>query len=114
MPVRWPDGWPEPGGLSLDMKVVAPGPYTPEREPAPAPGHGRDDFDAPALAPHWVGLRRPPASVSSLAARPGWLTLAGGAATLDSAEPTFIGRRPQHHHCRVRARVDAAPAVEAG
>ncbi len=38
-------------------------------------GTGRDDFDVPALAPHWVGLRRPPGSVSSLAARPGWLAL---------------------------------------
>ena len=110
VPVQWRNGWPVPGGLSLDMEADPPGPTA----PTPLPALSRDDFDAPVLAPHWVGVRRPPASMSSLATRPGWLALAGGAATLDSAEPTFVGRRQKHHHCRVSARVHAPPAIEAG
>ena len=110
VPVQWREGWPVPGELSPEMEADAPGPAA----PIPVPPHGRDDFDAPVLAPYWVGVRRAPSTVSSLAVRPGWLALAGGAATLDSAEPVFVGRRQQHHHCRVRALIDAAPAVEAG
>ncbi len=106
-PVRWEDGWPVPGDLALEMPI-APGP--PERPRPPA----REDFETPALGPHWVGVRRPPDAQSSLTTRPGWLVLHGGEAALDAPEPTFVGRRQQHHLCRVRARVDASPEVGAG
>ncbi len=106
-PVHWEDGWPVPGDLALEMPV-APGPTG-----APQPP-GREDFDLPALGTHWVGLRRPPGAVCSLSARPGWLVVRGGEATLDSPEPAFVGRRQQHHHCRVRAPMEAGPAGEAG
>ena len=106
-PVRWEDGWPVPGDLALEMPV-APGPTEVQQ------ALGREAFDRPALGPHWVGLRRSPHAVSSLTTRPGWLVLHGGEATLDSPEPTFVGRRQQHHHCRVEARLEAGPAAEAG
>ncbi len=106
-PVQWDGGWPVPGNLLLEM-AVAPGPNEMEH------AQGREDFDLPVLPPHWVGVRRPPGAVSSLTTCPGSLVLQGGEAAVDSPEPTFVGRRQQHHHCRIRASVEAAPSTEAG
>ena len=107
-PVDWVNGWPVPHDVQLEMDGGPPGPT------APAAPAGRDDFDTFELGPRWVGVRRPPHAVSSLRSRPGWLVLKGGEATLDSPEPVFVGRRQQHRWCRVRARVDAGAASEAG
>ena len=106
VPVQWVDGWPVPSDVALEMPA-APAPSQPLSRPA------REDFDG-ALAHHWVAVRRPPRDVSSLAARPGWLVLQGGAMTLDSPEPALVGRRQQHHHCRVKTHVDVTTAEEAG
>ena len=106
VPVRWEEGWPVPGDPALEM-ASAPAPRAPLHAP------GRETFDA-ALGHHWVGVRRPPSDVSSPASRPGWLVLHGAEQTLDMAEPVFVGRRQQHHHCRVTTRVDAMSATEAG
>ncbi len=108
VPVQWHDGWPVPADPALEMTATTPGLVESVQ------AQGREDFDAPTLGPIWVGLRRSPAMMSSLTDRPGWLVLHGGEATLDDPEPTFVGRRQLHHHCRVSARVDAAPATEAG
>ena len=107
VPVRWEDEWPVPGDPTPEM-ATAPGP---SKAVQPA---GREDFELPVLGHHWVGVRRPPDAMSSLTARPGWLVLRGGEASLDSPEPTFVGRRQQHHYCRCSTRVEAAPAAEAG
>jgi xylan 1,4-beta-xylosidase len=59
----------------------------------------RDDFDAPGPHPRWISpFRRP-----SLGDRPGWLALRAGGESPDDA---FLGRRQQHHACRVRALLD--------
>jgi xylan 1,4-beta-xylosidase len=90
--VRWIDGWPVP---------------EPVAELAPAePVTDRDDFAGDALAPHWLALRQPPQAVGSLRERPGWLTLHDTGHGMDDPLPAFIGRRQQHHRCRVRALVD--------
>ena len=107
VPVQWEDGWPVPGDPSLEMAT------------APASGEPSSDvrtrdFDAPTSGTHWVGVRRAPSDVSSLAARPGWLVLHGGEATLDAPEPAFVGRRQQHHHCRVADPRRCVAATEAG
>ena len=107
VPVRWEDAWPVPGDPAPEM-APTPGPSEPAR---PA---DREDFELSVLGHHWVGLRRRPDAVSSLTERPGWLVLRGGEAGLDTPEPTFVGRRQQHHYCRCSARVEAAPAAEAG
>jgi len=107
VPVRWVDAWPVPGDPMPEM-AAAPGPLE------AVPPAGREDFELPVLGHHWVGVRRPPDTVSSLAARPGWLVLRGGEVGLDTTEPTFVGRRQQHHYCRFSARVEAEPSVEAG
>jgi beta-xylosidase len=99
VPVRWADGWPVAGPVE-------------ERHPAPAAWHplppepGRDDFDAETLAPYWISPRSRPDGSWSLTERPGRLTLHATGPTLDRPGCTFIGRRQQHHDCRVSARLD--------
>ncbi|MGW0086854.1 glycoside hydrolase family 43 protein [Streptomyces sp. NPDC003393] len=98
-PVRWVDGWPtvDPVG---------------ESHPAPAAWHpfparsGRDDFDAPALAPYWLSPRSRPDGSWSLSRRPGWLTLTATGDSLDRCGHTLVGRRQQHPDCRAAARLD--------
>ncbi len=107
-PVDWVNGWPVPHDVQLEMDGGPPGPTVPVATAE------REDFDTLELGPRWVGVRRPPQAVSSLRSRPGWLVLKGGEPTLDSPEPVFVGRRQQHPWCRVRARVDAGAANEAG
>lgn len=100
-PVEWDeDGWP----------VLAP---VPERHAAPGGAWhpvpdvpARDDFDAPALAPHWISPFARPEGSWSLTERPGRLLLTATGPTLDSPGHTFLGRRQQHHDCRVTAEID--------
>ncbi len=107
-PVDWVDGWP----------VVEPvEPVVGRRPPGPAPPIdviGRDDFDRSDLDARWIGMRRHPSDLTSLADRPGWLTVRGGDTTLDDDLPALVGRRQQHHGCRARASVDPGSASEAG
>ncbi|MFE6362859.1 glycoside hydrolase family 43 protein [Streptomyces sp. NPDC057806] len=104
-PVEWVDGWPYVG--TVRERYEAPAalhPFPPE----PA----RDDFDAPVLAPHFISPRRRPEW--STAERPGWLTLHAAGDSLDRPGHTFVGRRQQHHDCRVATRLDGAPGSRAG
>ena len=107
-PVDWVDGWPVFGDLLLEMERRPPGPVE------PVDWSSRDDFDTRALHPRWLAVRRPPSEISSLDARPGWLSVAGSDATLDDVEPAFVGRRQQHLLCRARTLVDVGTAAEAG
>jgi len=108
-PVEWDaDGWP----------VVAP---VPERHEAPGgawhpvePVPACDDFDGPALAPHWISPFARPDGSWSLTARPGWLTLTATGSTLDSPGHTFVGRRQQHHDCQVTAVIDPGEGTAEG
>lgn len=103
LPVEWVDGWPEAGPVQ-------------ERHPAPAAWHplpqepARDDFDAPALAPHWISPRSREDDSWSLGHRPGWLTLHATGDSLDRPGHTFVGRRQQHPDCRAQARLDPGPS----
>ncbi|MFG6198376.1 glycoside hydrolase family 43 protein [Nonomuraea sp. JJY05] len=95
-PVRWEDGWPVVGPVE-------------ERHPAPAAWHplppepARDDFDEPSLRHGWISPRGRPDGSWSLTERPGRLTLHATGPTLDRPGHTFVGRRQQHHDCRVTA-----------
>ncbi|MGP4112625.1 glycoside hydrolase family 43 protein [Streptomyces sp. 4N509B] len=99
-PVTWVDGWPVVGELSL-TPPAPPWPLTPAPT-APV----RDDFDADVLAPYWISPGHHPAQRLTTTKRPGWLTLEAGDPSLDDPDVTFLGRRQQHHSCRVRALVD--------
>jgi beta-xylosidase len=76
-------------------------------QPVPVPP-ARDDFDGADLRLCWISVRSRPAHAWSLKDRPGWLTLHAQDGSLDDASVSFVGRRQQHHACRVRALVDAA------
>ena len=107
-PVEWVDGWPEVGPVEIDMVSRPTG-----RVESEYAGE-RVDFDQPTLDHRWAAVRRPPATLSSLDERPGWLSLNGTDATLDSTYPVLLARRQQHQTCRVRCLVDLADADEAG
>jgi xylan 1,4-beta-xylosidase len=96
----------EPVELEVDRRPAGPS--------GPAGLGGRDDFDGPTPAPRWIAVRRHPSELTSLATRPGWLTLHGTDATLDDETPVLVGRRQQHHWCRTRTLVDAGSSSETG
>jgi xylan 1,4-beta-xylosidase len=107
-PVTWVDGWPVVGHVESDMEVRPPGSGDPVNLQT------RDEFAQGPLHPRWLAYRRPTEAFSSFDRQPGWLTLAGTDATMDSSEPAFVGRRQQHHRCRFRASVEAGTSAEAG
>ncbi|KAB2341576.1 glycoside hydrolase family 43 protein [Actinomadura rudentiformis] len=111
--VTWgDDGWPTVGPVELNPASTPAGTTTSTET---AGGRSlRDDFDAAALHPSWITVRRPLDNELSLARRPGWLTLIGTSATMDDPEPVFVGRRQQHHRCRARSLIDADGCAEAG
>ncbi|MFF5225338.1 glycoside hydrolase family 43 protein [Dactylosporangium sp. NPDC000521] len=96
-PVRWVDGWPVAGPLTLDLPEVG----WPLHPVAPDPV--RDDFSSAALHPRWVSLRRPPALAADGS---GGLTLRAAGGSLDDLDVTLVGRRQQHLACQVRTLID--------
>jgi beta-xylosidase len=107
-PVEWIGGWPVVGEVRTSVDHRPPG------AAAPVDGHDCEEFDGPRLHPCWLAVRRPPSSFASLEVRPGWLSITGSTADLDDPHPAFLGRRQQHHLCRVRTLVDPGAASEAG
>ncbi|MGW2595569.1 glycoside hydrolase family 43 protein [Streptomyces sp. NPDC001515] len=102
-PVRWEDGWPLPGPVELRAEA-------PALEPHPWPGEPeRDDFDAEALAPCWVTVRRWRPETVRLDERPGHLVLHAHADSLDTPGAVFVGRRQRDPDCTARTRVEVAP-----
>jgi beta-xylosidase len=113
--VEWAHGWPVVAQVQIDSPVRPPGAPTPLAESP------RDEFEGDDLHPWWVTVRRPWGEFADLTTRPGALTLHGadasGGPTLDTTLPVYVGRRQQHHACRVAAPVDianVAPGAEAG
>ncbi|MEV7214372.1 family 43 glycosylhydrolase [Kitasatospora cineracea] len=100
-PVTWDeDGWPAVAPVA--ERHPAPGGAW---HPFPAPP-ARENFDAPALAPHWISPHARPDGSWSLTAHPGRLALTATGPTLDRPGHTFVGRRQQHHDCRAATRID--------
>lgn len=130
-PVTWsPDGWPVINGggpIALEMQVDRPLPGTAVTgnsgrgkaadELAPAQAlpaeHSvatHDEFNTDRLALAWNFLRNPRPGSWSLAARPGFLRLAGTSASLDAiGSPAFVGRRQRHFRARASALLDFSP-----
>ena len=83
--VVWEDGWPV---------------LTGHLEPAASSGTVvREELTGPALPSAWVGASRFPDEVA------GWAD-AGWRVRADVGEPVFLGRRQEHLHARVRARLE--------
>ena len=100
LPVTWRDGWPHilPDGERIAF--VAPRPKLPADRPGKLPLSGDfsyvDQFDGPALAMPWIGIRTPKTPVYRL--EEGALVMEHGAPMGDKqGVPAFVGRRQQHH-----------------
>jgi beta-xylosidase len=96
--VTWgDDGWPafEPVQLTPRPGVVT----------------FREEFDGSELGPEWMSVRRTPASVADLAARPGSVVLRADGSTLDDAIPVFLGHRQLHQTARATIALDVANGV---
>ncbi|MGW2279805.1 glycoside hydrolase family 43 protein [Streptomyces sp. NPDC001770] len=107
-PVRWEDGWPVPGPVELHARG-------PELAPHPWPEEShRDDFDAPALAPRWVTLRRRDPATVDLGAKPGHLVLNSRAEALDRPGAVFVGCRQRDPECVARTRADVPEGGRGG
>ncbi|MFI5915204.1 glycoside hydrolase family 43 protein [Dactylosporangium sp. NPDC051541] len=92
-PVRWDDdGWPVVDPVPVELPSLN-WPLHPSAEPPV-----RDDFDAVELDPRWISPRGRTVDQVTNKVRQGWLTLSSA----------FVGRRQQHHSCRVRTRFDAS------
>lgn len=116
VPIEWVDGWPVAGELLPDMPNMPNLPDVTWRPPgaASAVHNTRDDFDSARLPAQWIGVRRSPLLFSSLARRPGWLTVRGEQQTLDDFFPALVARRQQHHRCRIGVAIDPPAVGEAG
>ena len=91
-PVTWEDGWPVVGEITDGPAWTEP---------------VREDFDSPQLHPRWISVRsRPPLSLtdSRLVLRRADEDVDED--IMDSRLPSFVGRRQQHPHVRVRTRIE--------
>ncbi len=107
-PVRWDEeGWPiigHNGTIDLEMEADC----LPEAGfPLPPV---RDDFDGNELGYVWNFIYNPNSEHWSLERRKGWLTLLGGAASLNDKETSaWVGRRQQHMQCAIRTKLEFRP-----
>jgi alpha-N-arabinofuranosidase len=109
-PVGWEEGWPviAPGVGRLESTGTRPD--LPEhRWPAE---QVCDNFDTPALGPHWNLLRTPRERFWDLAERPGHLRLRLRPETLaDLACPSLVARRQSHPHFTACTALDVVPSA---
>jgi alpha-N-arabinofuranosidase len=110
-PVDWnSEGWPvvnSSGKVDEEMKV-----RTLTLKPWPQ-SLLLDNFEEGGLAMPWNFLRNQDISLWSLSGRKGWLVLHGNANNLDSISPSaFIGRRQEHHYCKVSTQLDFIPSSD--
>jgi xylan 1,4-beta-xylosidase len=104
------DDWPAlAGGGRIPHREVKP-PLTKIAPVTPMADAVRDDFDSPALSPHWNSLRVPiDDSWLSLNARPGHLRLWGRESMMSTFEQSLIARRQQHLVCSASTRLHFQP-----
>jgi beta-xylosidase len=94
--VRWDGGWPHVSPVTLGAGVP--------------PLSQVEEFDT-VLGPQWLGVRRFPAEVGDLTARPGWLRLTADGSTLNEPLPVFVGRRQEREASTFEATVDVRAGV---
>jgi xylan 1,4-beta-xylosidase len=73
--------------------------------------NARDDFDAPALSPHWQSLRvEIDDSWLNLTGRRGWLRLRGRESIHSLFEQSLIAQRIESFRCIIETKLDFAPS----
>ncbi|MEI7025521.1 glycoside hydrolase family 43 protein [Paenibacillus sp. y28] len=108
VPFVWEEGWPvvNPGKGIVELEMARPS-LAEHRWAAPP---ACDHFDSPELAPQWNFLRTPRGDYWSLTERPGHLRLKLKADTVMAEQnPSFVGRRQQHHDFAVRTVLEFRP-----
>lgn len=108
VPFVWEDGWPvvNPGKGIVEMEL--PRPSLPEHRWPTLPAC--DHFDSPKLSLQWNFIRTPRGDFWSLSERPGYLRLKLKPETvMESANPSFVGRRQQHPNFAVRTALEFEP-----
>ena len=108
VPVRWEEGWPIVSPGMGRVELTYPVPDLPECRWPVAPAC--DNFDQTSLAFQWNFLRTPRQELYSLTERPGFLRLRLRPERLSEwTNPSFIGRRQQHKHFAVQAKLEFTP-----
>ncbi|GAA4780684.1 glycoside hydrolase family 43 protein [Stakelama sediminis] len=113
LPVTWKDGWPTILPPRTPIPWVHKRPDLP-KAPAPAlPTNGafcyRDDFDGTKLAMQWLKIRTPHSDWSSVA--DGTLRLIARPDPIGGdGQPSYVGRRLQHHHAVITTKLHFMPA----
>lgn len=111
VPVVWEDGWPvvSPGDGRVKFEYMRPDLPAGEKKPRLACTH----FTEEVLGPEWQFLRTPRDNFWSLTARPGYLRLKLKAESVkELVNPSFIGRRLQHHNFSAGAAMEFSPRQE--
>lgn len=102
------DGWPRLAHGDHHPRSIVPAPDLPS---APFPHEPElDDFDGPALSPHWNTLRAPAGGWLSLSARPGHLRLTGRESLMSCFDQSLVARRQQAFDCVAETEVEFEPA----
>ena len=114
LPVKWTDGWPTITRPGSAIPYLAARPDLPMQAATAMPTRGafviRDEMDAPALAQQWLRIRTPDAPWHDLAAEPGTLILQARPEPLGGrGQPSYIGRRLQHHWATAQVAVRFEP-----
>jgi len=108
VPVAWEDEWPLPCPGAGRVEERFPTPDLPRFDVEPVPD--RDEFDGARLAPHWISLRLPASSFSSLEERPGFLRLRLLPATpREKGAVSYVGRRQLHRSWSARTALEFVP-----
>lgn len=101
------DGWPvlaHGGNAPRDYFEV------PDTTPPPPAVEERERFQESTLPALWQTLRQPAESTwLSLSDRPGWLRLRGRHSLDSLFDQSLVGRRVQHHTCRIEVTVEVTP-----
>ena len=95
---RWENGW-----LVADPVLL---------NPRPGETGFTDDFTGHELGPDWLGVRRYPAELATLA--DGRLRLTGEGGTLDAEQPVLVGYRQRNPWSSTTVRVQGVTADAAG
>ncbi len=114
LPVDWSGTWPVilPRGKAIPLEVQSPlKSVSAEKTFSEYSANWRDDFDSPILALEWNFIRTPKEKWYELKDK-NLILKARSVSIVESANPSFIGRRQQHANCEMETAVKLEPGKE--
>jgi len=110
VPVVWEDGWPV---VSPGKGMILPEYPSPQLPICEDIGAACNHFEEPSLGLEWIFLRTPREDFWSLQERPGYLRLKLRRQEITKlGNPSFIGRRQQHHVFTAAMVMEFSPRTE--